>query len=174
MGYKEDSLACLRGCSFFAVKSSFHLHRFWISEALFKYIIEWLELEGTLPWAGLSTTRSGCRGTQSTWPSTVPGSGSQRLHSTASLGKLLQCFTTLSFKIIIVLLISNLNVPYFSHRPLFYHYLTMYKVVLPADYKLLLSTGKPPWGLPRAFSSPSWISKAPSTFPHWRGALALW
>jgi len=69
---------------------------------------------------------------------------------------------------------SNLNLSLsLKWFPLSYHYQVMYRVSLPAEYKLLLCTGKPQCGLPGASSSPSWTSPAPSTFPCKRHASIL-
>ena len=54
-----------------------------------------------------------------------------------------------------------------------YHYLPMEKVSFPPVYNLPLTIGRLQWGLPGAFSSPSWTNPAPSACLLRRGAPAL-
>ncbi|KAK4827563.1 hypothetical protein QYF61_019187 [Mycteria americana] len=65
-----------------------------------------------LPWAGTPSTRPGCSKPHPTWPWNTSRGGA----STTSLDDLFQCLTTLIVKNLI--LISNLNLPTFSLKPL--------------------------------------------------------
>jgi len=94
--------------------------------------------------------------------------------STASLGNLFQCFTTLMVKNFF--LISNLNLTSFiySHSPLSYHYTPLWKVPLHPSCRPPSGTGRLLQDHPRAFSSPGWTAPTLSACPNGRGTPALW
>jgi len=105
-------------------------------------------------------------------PSNLALTASRNEASTALLGSMCQRLTTLWVNTF--LLICSLNLPSFSLKPFALAISLSHSEkswFLPTVCKLPSSTGRPQWGLPRAFF-PGWKIPAPSACLHRRGALA--